>query len=90
MGFSTQYFSEIEQPSLLSATGKPWVVEEQLVANLYGQFEFEDAGLASGTALRIGVRDLTDEGPPLADGGYLGSVHRPYGRSWYVNISKSF
>jgi outer membrane receptor protein involved in Fe transport len=90
MGFSTQYVSEIEQPSLLSATGKPWVVEEQLVANLYGQFEFEDAGLASGTALRIGVRDLTDEGPPLADGGYLGSVHRPYGRSWYVNISKSF
>ena len=90
MGFSTQYVSEIEQPSLLSATGKPWVVEEQLVANLYGQFEFEDAGLASGTALRIGVRDLTDEGPPLADGGYLGSIHRPYGRSWYVNISKSF
>jgi iron complex outermembrane recepter protein len=90
MGFSTQYVSEIEQPSLLSATGKPWVVEEQLVANLYGQFEFEDAGLASGTALRVGVRDLTDEGPPLADGGYLGSIHRPYGRSWYVNISKSF
>ncbi|HRD45631.1 MAG TPA: TonB-dependent receptor, partial [Caulobacter sp.] len=70
-GVSTQYVSEIEQPSLLSATGKPWVVDEQLVTNLYGQYEFEDAGLASGTALRIGVRDLTNEGPPLADGGYL-------------------
>ncbi len=89
-GVSTQYVSEIEQPSLLSATGKPWVVDEQLVTNLYGQYEFEDAGLASGTALRIGVRDLTNEGPPLADGGYLGSIHRPYGRSWYINVAKSF
>jgi len=40
--------------------------------------------------LRIGVRDLTNEGPPLADGGYLGSIHRPYGRSWYINVAKSF
>jgi outer membrane receptor protein involved in Fe transport len=90
VGMSTQYVSEIEQPDLLSATGEPWVVDEQLVTNLYGQYEFEDAGLASGTTIRIGARDLTDEGPPLADGGYLGSIHRPYGRSWYVNISKSF
>lgn len=90
VGVSTQYISEIEQPSLLSDTGEPWVIKEQLVTNLYGQYEFENAGLASGTTVRIGARDLTDEGPPLADGGYLGSVHRPYGRSWYINISKSF
>ena len=85
-GLSTQYVSEIEQTGLLSTTGKPWVVADQLVANLYGQYEFE----AAETAVRIGVRDLTDEGPPLADGGYLGSIHRPYGRSWYINIAKTF
>ncbi len=85
-GLSTQYVSEIEQTGLLSTTGKPWVVADQLVANLYGQYEFEEAE----TAVRIGVRDLTDEGPPLADGGYLGSIHRPYGRSWYINIAKTF
>ena len=66
------------------------MVEEQLVANLYGQYEVENAGFASGTRVRIGVRDLTDEGPSLAEGGYLGSVHRPYGRSWYVDVARSF
>lgn len=89
-GLSTQYVSEVEQTGLLSDTGEPWVVGSQMVANLYGQYEFENAGPASGTKLRIGVRDLTDEGPSLAENGYLGSVQRPYGRSWYVNLSKSF
>lgn len=89
-GLSTQYVSDVRQTGLLSDAGRPWVVEEQMVANLYGQYEFENAGPASGTRLRVGVRDLTDEGPSLARDGYLGSVQRPYGRSWYVNVSKSF
>ena len=89
-GLSTQYVSDVRQTGLLSDTGRPWVVEEQMVANLYGQYEFENAGAASGTRLRVGVRDISDEGPSLAQDGYLGSVQRPYGRSWYVNVSKSF
>lgn len=89
-GLSTQYVSDVRQTELLSDTGRPWTVEEQMVANLYGQYEFEDLGVASGTTLRIGVRDLTDEGPSLAVNGYLGSVQRPYGRSWYVNVAKTF
>ena len=89
-GLSTQYVSDVRQTGFLSANGDPWVVEDQLVANLYGQYEFEDAGAISGTTVRVGVRDLTDEGPSLAENGYLGSVQRPYGRSWYVNLSKSF
>lgn len=89
-GLSTQYVSDVDQTGLLSDTGTPWVVEEQMVANLYGQYEFANAGPASGARLRIGVRDLTDEGPSLAENGYLGSIQRPYGRSWYVNLSKNF
>lgn len=89
-GLSTQYVSDVRQTGFLSSTGDPWTVEEQMVANLYGQYEFEDAGAISGTKLRVGVRDLTDEGPSLAENGYLGSIQRPYGRSWYVNLSKSF
>ena len=89
-GLSTQYVSDVDQTGLLSDTGAPWVVEDQLVANLYGQYEFENAGPASGTTLRIGVRDIADEGPSLAENGYLGSIQKPYGRSWYVNVSKSF
>ena len=89
-GLSTQYVSDVEQTALLSSTGAPWVVQNQLVANLYGQYAFEDAGFASGATVRIGVRDLADEGPSLARDGYLGSIQRPYGRSWYVNIAKTF
>jgi len=91
VGASTQYVSEVFQTSLLSATGTPWKVSDQTVFNLYGQYTFEDQfGAAAGTELRVGVRDLTDEGPSLADGGYLGSVQRPYGRYLYVDISKTF
>jgi len=90
VGASAQYVSEVEQTSLLSDTATPWVVASQLVGNLYGQYEFENAGIVSGTRVRIGVRDLTDEGPSLAENGYLGSVQRPYGRSWYIGVSKSF
>ena len=89
-GVSSQYVSAVDQTDLLSNTGDPWVVDEQLIGNLYGQYEFEDAGFASGTRLRLGVRDFTDEGPSLALNGYLGSVQRPYGRYWYGSISKTF
>jgi outer membrane receptor protein involved in Fe transport len=90
VGVSSQYVSAVDQTDLLSNTGDPWVVDEQLIGNLYGQYEFEDVGFASGTRLRLGVRDFTDEGPSLALNGYLGSVQRPYGRYWYGSISKTF
>jgi iron complex outermembrane recepter protein len=89
-GLSTQYVSEVNQTTLLSDTATPWVVEDQLITNLYVQYEFEKAGLASNSKVRLGVRDLFDKGPSLADGGYLGAVQRPYGRYWYVNVAKTF
>ncbi|WP_158764737.1 TonB-dependent receptor domain-containing protein [Terricaulis silvestris] len=90
VGLSANYVSEIEQPALLSSTGEPWVVDEQLIYNAYGQYEFDNVALGSDARVRLGVRDLTDEGPPLADGGYLGAVHRPYGRYWYFDVSTKF
>jgi iron complex outermembrane receptor protein len=84
-GLSTQYMSEVEQPDLIGLSGDPWVIDERLVTNLYGQYEFPDE-----TRLRLGVRDLTNEGPALAEGGYRGSLHNPWGRYWYVDISKTF
>jgi len=89
-GLTMQYVSKIEQQSLLSATGDPWIVKSQVLTNLYTQYDFGDAGVASHSKVRLGVRDLTNKGPSLADGGYLGSVQVPYGRYWYVNLSKAF
>lgn len=66
--------------------GQPsFKVDDRLTTNLYGQYRFYNE-----TAVRLGVRDVTDEGPALADGGYKGSLHNPWGRYWYVSISKTF
>jgi outer membrane receptor protein involved in Fe transport len=85
IGYSSQYMSSFEQAQLLGLSGTPWEVEDRLYHNLYAQYRFPEE-----TEVRVGVRDLTDEGPALADGGYRGALHNPWGRYFYVNISKSF
>jgi outer membrane receptor protein involved in Fe transport len=85
IGYSSQYMSSFEQAQLLGLSGQPWEVEDRLYHNLYAQYRFPDD-----TELRLGVRDLTDEGPALADGGYRGALHNPWGRYFYVNINRSF
>lgn len=84
-GLSSQYISDFDQPGLLGASNEAWVVDSRQTINAYVDYEFP-----AETRLRLGVRDLTDQGPPLADGGYRGTVHSPWGRYWYVNASKSF
>lgn len=89
-GFSTESISDIEQSALLSDTGVPWTVQGRTTANVYAQYDFEDLGWAGDTSLRVGVRDLTDEGPSLADGGYRGTVNQPYGRYFWARITTRF
>lgn len=84
-GLSSQYVSDFDQPDLLGASNEAWVVDARQTVNAYVDYEFP-----AETRLRLGVRDLTDEGPSLADGGYRGSVHSPWGRYWYINATKSF
>ncbi len=91
VGAFTQYNSAVTETGFLSAQGDPWQVDSQITGNLYGQYEFGDnAGLASGTTVRLGARNITDEQPPLTSSGYLGALYNPYGRYWYANISKTF
>ena len=89
-GLSTQYVSDIYQSALLSDAGVPWTVQEQLITNVYVQYDFDDLGWAGDTSLRVGVRDLTDEGPSLADGGYRGTVNQPYGRYFWARLTQRF
>lgn len=84
-GVSARYRSSFEQSDLVGLSGEPWVVDSRTTTNLYGQYAF-----AVGTEVRLGVNDVTDEGPSLAENGYRGSVDQPWGRYWYVNISHSF
>lgn len=89
VGAFTQYIGDVEDTGLLDTAGTPWIVDSQLTANLYGQYEFTE-GLAANTRLRIGVRNITDEKPPLESDGYLGDLYQPYARYWYVSVRKSF
>jgi outer membrane receptor protein involved in Fe transport len=84
-GASSQYISGFEQAGLLGASGQPFQVEARQTYNAYVDYEFPTA-----TRLRLGARDLTDSGPPLADNGFRGTVHSPWGRYWYVNVSQTF
>lgn len=91
VGAFTQYNSAVTETGFLSAQGDPWQVDSQITGNLYGQYEFgSNAGFASGTTVRLGARNITDEQPPLTSSGYLGALYNPYGRYWYANISKTF
>ena len=89
VGAFSQYIDDVNDTDLLDSVGMPWVVDSQITANLYAQYEFE-GGWAENTRLRIGARNITDEKPPLSSDGYLGNLYTPYQRYWYVNVRKSF
>ncbi len=91
VGVFTQYISAVDDTLLIGASGTPWEVESRLTGNLYGQYEFEDRfGIANNTKLRAGVRNITNQAPPLSSAGYLGSLYQPYGRYWYMSVTKTF
>ena len=70
-------------------TGAAWVIDDQITANLYGEYRFRGPTL-NGTSIRLGVRNLTNERPSLSSNGYLGTLYSPVRRYWYVNLRHKF
>lgn len=91
-GYFASYTGPVDDTSATLADGTPWRVKSHLTHSLYGQYTFEDAGWLNETRLRIGVRNLTNNDPPLADGtfGYMGELHSARPRFWYAQIRKRF
>lgn len=61
--------------------------------NLYVDYKVENDSFLDGTKLRLGVRNIADKEPPLADElahGYFGGLHSNRGRYFYFNLSKRF
>lgn len=88
IGAYTQYTSDVMDTGLYDDLGN-WIIDDQMTYNLYGQVTVGNA--RQGTyRLRIGVRNLTNEKPPLSSEGYLGSLYNPYGRYWYASVRASF
>ncbi|MGK6320713.1 TonB-dependent receptor [Sphingomonas sp. DT-204] len=89
IGAFTQYTSDVLDTGLFDATNGNWIIDDRMTFNLYGQVTVGD-DTAGHYRLRIGVRNLTNEQPPLSSEGYLGSMYNPYGRYWYANVRASF
>ena len=93
VGAFTQYISALYDDSVTNASGDYWTVDETITANLYAEYAFDGSQFSEALAdasVRVGVRNLTDETPPIASGGYVGTVYQPYGRYWYASFRKSF
>ncbi len=86
VGAFTQYVGSYDDTDLVDSSGVAWSVDSQLTGNLYGEYEVPKAD----TRLRVGVRNITNEQPPLTSTGYDGSLYSPYARYWYFSIKKSF
>lgn len=92
IGAFAQYIGDVQDTGLIdSKTRLPYIVPWQITGNLYGQFQFDNHILGQ-TRLRVGVRNFTNENPPVYDSsyGYLSSLYEPYARYWYVSVGDSF
>nr|WP_089218741.1 TonB-dependent receptor [Sphingomonas laterariae] len=72
-------------------TGEYWKVKDNFTMNLYAQYSFLD-GPIEGTRVRVGVRNLLDTDPPLADAtyGYDARLHSSEGRFFYWSVQTRF
>jgi outer membrane receptor protein involved in Fe transport len=89
-GASANYVGSVIDDDI-SVGGVNLRIDDYITANLYLQYEFA-GGAIDGTRLRVGVRNITNAQPPLDSSGfgYMGSLHSPVPRYWYLNISKTF
>ena len=91
VGAFARYTGAVDETAFVDADGNPWRVKSQLTGNLYAQVRIKDAGgLGGDMRWRVGVRNITNEKPPLTSEGYLGSLYSPYGRYWYSSVTTEF
>jgi hypothetical protein len=91
-GWFTSYVGDVfDDQIVLTSTGEQWIIEDYQTHNFYMQYEFDHDSDAP-TRVRLGVRNLLDETPPLASTnfGYLGDLHSAQGRFFYANVRKEF
>jgi outer membrane receptor protein involved in Fe transport len=66
--------------------GSYWKVSSHSYFNASADYRFDVFG--SQTRVRLGVRNLTNERAPLADGyfGFANDAHNDFGRSYYIDV----
>lgn len=86
------YVGDVIDTSITGPGGELFEVDAFQTLSVYGDYTVED-GLGGDTRLRLGVRNITNEDPPVADefaSGYFSNLHSNRGRYFYLDIRKSF
>ncbi len=67
-------------------------VDDFLTFNLNVAYTFDKGGPLDGTRIRLGVNNLFDKDPPLADEelGFFSALHNARGRVWRVELRRNF
>lgn len=95
-GLSGNYVSEVEDTSTTAKIDDVVIklpVDSYSTVNFYADYRFEGKTVLQNSKIRVGVRNLFDEQPPLADElahGYFGSLHSNRGRYFHMSFSKTF
>lgn len=94
---SDSVYEELGQPGYVKTVDGVhyWKVDDTVTFNAFASKTFmSDSMLLDGLNLRLGVKNLTDEKPPLtsATSGYDSSVYNSVavGRVWTLRLSKTF
>lgn len=92
LGGSARYNSAYSDTGLTDVAGNSWKVDSQVLANVFGKYDFGGEGIFSDVSVKLGINNVADKRPPLADSvyGYSSAVYQAYPRYFYLNISKSF
>ena len=92
LGLNANYVSDFFDTSVTTSEAAPLPIDSFTTVDAYGDYKFDSANWLNDIKLRVGVRNLADKQPPLADEsfGYFSSVHSNRGRYVYMDVSKSF
>lgn len=92
-GAFARYVGSVTDTSVTSSLGNQLEIGSFYSVNLSVDYTLENAGFASNSRLRFGVRNVTDQAPPLADEfatGYFEELHSNRGRYWFASVRKQF
>jgi len=95
-GVSVNYVSEFIDTSTSATVDDEKVylpIDSMTTVNVYASYKFTDTSALEGMYVRLGIRNIADEEPPMADNfwhGYSGDYHSNRGRYFYMNLSKTF
>lgn len=91
MGVNATYVGEVDDTSMSDSAGNFYRVDDHTTVSLYGQYSFAEGALGK-SSVRVGVRNLFDKAPPLADETfcYMGSLYSPNPRYVYVRFQTEF